>query len=164
MSIEPLFDPDAFTPEIISGWEPGQRSVIIPVAGCMQTACAVMYRCHLFPAPSIQEDCWEFGFDLQVEYLDGSESSFNTMDRNIAIQYVPDLVQPFVIPAICLCIDALVGDCSPDLIYRVTKGRNLPEKALQKHYIVGERFASLGYRITETGLDSAERMYWLIAR
>lgn len=164
MNLVSPFDLDSFVPSVIQGWEPSQRSVIIPIAGCIETTCTVMYRCHLVPANEIQLGCWEFVFDLHVDWLDGSNEPFNTMDRNIAYNYVPKSVWPMIMPAVCKCIDALVSECEPEWIYRVTKKRNLPEKALEKHYMICRRFEGLGYNVAETGVDPAGRVYWLMSR
>lgn len=163
MNLEPVLDLDTFDPIVLSGWEEDQKSVLIPVARCHETNCVVQFRCHLAPVFAISHGCWEFSFDMYVHWLDDSEPDFKTQERNSAYHYIPAEIRASVVPAVCLCVAPLVEACSPLSIYRVTKGRNLQEKALQKHHIIAERFNDLGYGTEETGLDRSGRMYWLMS-
>lgn len=101
---------------------------------------------------------------MYAEWLDESELPFKTMDRSVAYPYVPEIVRPHIMPAICICISMLIQDVNPVSIYRVTKTAGLPEKALRKHHMITKKFVELGYTNTQDGTDGMGRPYWLMSR
>jgi hypothetical protein len=46
----------------------------------------------------------------------------------------------------------------------VTKGIELPQKALQKHLLVTEVLIGLGYHVMDMGTDDFGRAFWLMGR
>jgi hypothetical protein len=164
MNLVPVLDLELFDPVVINGWEAGQRSTIIPVAQCDDTTCRVAYRCHLSPADAVRAGCWEFTFDMYAEWVNESEPAFKTMDRNMAYGYVPDAARPWIMPAVCHGIEALVRDVNPVSIYRVTKRGDMPEKALRKHHMITRKFSELGYVNVDSGTDFIGRPCWTMSR
>jgi hypothetical protein len=67
-------------------------------------------------------------------------------------------------PIVCAGLRALVGRVRPPVIYRVTKSRNPPEKALRKHILLTRVLEDEGYAVIESGTDPWGRRFWVLKR
>lgn len=114
--------------------------------------------------PSEFPDAFEFSFGFTIADLDDCDVSYFTQDRYQIEAYFEGHSREFVMPTVCACAVALVKAVGPNYIYRVTKGRELPHKALVKHFVVTDTLAELGYDIAQTGTDGMNRTFWLLSR
>jgi hypothetical protein len=94
----------------------------------------------------------------------GRPSSFETQDRAYAQPYRPDPSRSLIMPIVCAGLRALVGRVRPPVIYRVTKSRNPPEKALRKHILLTRVLEDEGYAVIESGTDPWGRRFWVLKR
>lgn len=156
-------DPKAFDPVLESDGD-GGFFILIPIAACYVTTCTVACRVRLQPAENICAGCWEFSFEIVVDWLDDSQETFATQRADMAKAYVPQQCKSLVLDQVCRWCSHLISHVNPAWIYRVTKGPNLPDKALVKHYRITEVIESYGYVIHEEGLDPIRRTYWLMSR
>lgn len=158
--IEAVISEDSWDIEVFStdnGFE-----VTVPIAEDCARCMDVTVRSFL-SSPSFDEESWEFSFEIYVDYWDGSDEPFATQERNMATAYIPSDIRSYVIHiAIESCIAMVEFACYPPL-YRVTKGRHLPEKALRKHYMLTSALQDVGYRVIEDGVDGTGRVYWVLA-
>jgi hypothetical protein len=111
-----------------------------------------------------EQDFWEFSFTISVIALDGSCEEFATQDGRIASGYIPRKLRSFVLELVQISLRLLIGRVKPELVYRVTKGRDLPEKALRKHHLLTETLVECGYKVQESGTDQHGRTFWLCER
>lgn len=107
---------------------------------------------------------YEFSFEIEVVSLDGSIEDFITQDRNLVRSYVGDKCASTIMPIVRWQLPALVYAVMPPIIYRVTKMRNPPEKALAKHNLLTDDLENLGYRVLECDFDECTRAYWVMER
>lgn len=163
MNLVSVLESGMHLPPPVPGWEEGQKSVLIPVAFCSESSCTVLCRAHLIPCPDLEPGCWEFVFDIYVQWMDGSQEALKTMDRTMAAPYIPDDVRGLIMPLVCTALEMLVETCRPETVFRVTKGRNLPDKALIKHYMLSNTLEQLGFSAVENGTDRADRTYSLMS-
>ncbi len=151
----PLLDgvPDEFEVEISAEF----ARITIPIAisddGNRLVACV----CSLTPLP--EENACEFSFSIVCITYDDSELPLETQDRNIAAGYIPDETRPYIIPSVCEAACDLVYHVRPETVYRVMKGRNLPEKALHKHHLITEALHTMSYVSVDNGVDEYGRAY-----
>jgi hypothetical protein len=110
------------------------------------------------------EDFWEFSFTISVVALDGGSEDFTTQDSILARSFLPARIRGSILKLVCESLRVLLGIEEPYLIFRVTKGRNLPEKAMRKHHMITAVLAKAGYHVEETGTDRVGRTFWLLAR
>lgn len=106
----------------------------------------------------------EFYFSIEIISIDGTYEDLSTQDRNIVRAYLGNDLASKVMPVVLRGLDALVTRCSPPIIYRVTKIRQPPAKALRKHDLVTFQLESLGYRILVCDMDVMGRAYWIMER
>src|SRR4051812_43904259 len=81
----------------------------------------------------------------------------STQDSRMAARYIPRGARAAILKLVRDALVALVSLTKAEVIYRVTKGRNLPKKALRKHHFLTEALRSCGYRVAETGTDDFGR-------
>jgi hypothetical protein len=110
------------------------------------------------------QDFWEFSFTISVISLDGGFEEFATQDSKMAAPYIPDGIRGTILIWVCLALKKLVAQVQPERVFRVTKGRNLPEKALRKHHLLTGALVECGYRVQETGTDPFGRAFWVCER
>jgi hypothetical protein len=106
----------------------------------------------------------EISFSIDVASLDDSYLPFSTQDRNIAMNYVPELIRGDIIHIAAGQYMSLIDAVRPDYVYRVTKSTGSNMKMLRKHYFLTKKIQSCGYAIVEEGLDAIRRNYWLMER
>ena len=107
---------------------------------------------------------YEFSYEIVVASYDRSEETFATQDRNMARGYIPDEIRHFIVPCVQSALVELVESVAPEFIYRVTKGRQLPDKALYKHHLITDTLQQLlGYVVVDEGTDSLGRTFWLFS-
>jgi len=107
---------------------------------------------------------YELSFSVVVLSESDSEAPFKTQDRAIARNYLPDDLCKLIMPIVCASIRSLVENVNPSWIYRVTKGRDLPAKAMEKHILVTGALQSCGYVISDEGTDRHQRTFWLLEK
>jgi hypothetical protein len=143
--------------------------VIVPIAHCSDTDRLVQVECRLTytqnPAahPTLVR-FHEFSFTILVVSLSGDTPTYETQDRAYAQPYLPASCRPLVMPIVCAGLRALVDRVRPPVIYRVTKSRNPPEKALRKHILVTHVLEDEGYTEIESGTDPWGRRFWVLGR
>lgn len=125
---------------------------------------AAFLRCCLAPLPEAGTGGFEFWFDIYVVSDNEDREPFGVQDGRYARPYVPDTIRPLVLDYVLEGLESLVAEFSPRSIYRVTKSAGLPAKAMEKHDRIGACLEHLGYEAIETGLDPANRAYWLMRR
>lgn len=152
-------DGDSFPYDL---FEDDDRSwvVVTPIAYCDATDRTVAVDCRLLPGCDIKGEFWEFVFQIAIACLDGTEPPFYTQQREIARNYIPEDVLPKVMEIACSSLSLLLTHVRPVRLYRVTKARNPPEKALRKHHLLTETLLSSGYAVAKTGTDFLGRMFW----
>jgi hypothetical protein len=96
--------------------------------------------------------------------VDESEDSFETQDRNIVKHYLPESVRGSVMRIVCRSCALLLDHQQPAIVYRVTKGRGLNDKALSKHHLLTETCKACGYTMARQGTDQANRLFWIMNR
>jgi hypothetical protein len=69
-----------------------------------------------------------------------------------------------VMEIVCRCCILLLDHQKPAMVYRVTKGRGLTEKALTKHHLLTEACKACGYTVEQQGTDQANRLFWVMNR
>jgi hypothetical protein len=139
----------------------GSKSATIPIACCAETGRITTIDCKLSPTFDNIGHFWEFSFAISVTRLDDSDPPFSTQDRNMALPYIPYDARPRIMEVVCAALRAFVGQIKPDRIYRVTKARNPPPKALRKHHLLTDVLIGCGYYVTQTGTDPWGRTFWL---
>jgi hypothetical protein len=58
-------------------------------------------------------------------------------------------------------IELLLHRAKPTRVFQVTHDTNLPEKALRKHRLIGDIFATNGYIVTEAEPRLGTRSWWM---
>jgi hypothetical protein len=142
---------------------------VVDVAKCDVTQRIVSVFCELAhtrnfrPISAIY--CFhEFSFHIYVRSIDGSELSIFTQNRQIARNYIPNIVIPLIMKIVIGSCNALITEAQPEAIYRVTKTIFPNEKSMFKHDLVTNCLYALGYSLLETGADQFGRTYWAMAR
>ncbi len=122
----------------------------------------VTCRCRLqqFDGPG----SYEFSFSILVTTVDGTELPFETQDYRMTRPFIPDEARPYIIPSVINAAKALVEEVKPDLIYRVTKSRGQPVKALRKHELITSALEDMNYEIDEVETDPSGRRFWSMKR
>jgi hypothetical protein len=110
------------------------------------------------------EEFWEFSFTVSVIALDGGSEDFATQDSKIARGFIPARIRGSVLNLVCESLRLLLKIEKPDRVYRVTKGRDLPEKAMRKHHMITSVLVEAGYHVEEMGTDPIGRTFWLLVR
>lgn len=106
----------------------------------------------------------EFAFSIAVFALDDSIEPFVTQDRHMAAPYIPEDLRPRVIQVVCEALKVLIRKDDPERFYMVTKGSDLPDKALRKFQTIREALENMGYFLTEHGTDRFSRRFWSMAK
>jgi len=106
----------------------------------------------------------EFSFTILIVSLSDDAPTFETQDRTYARPYLPDACRPLIMPIVAACLRVLVAHVRPRVIYRVTKSRNPPEKALRKDVLLTQTLEQEGYVVIETGTDLWGRRFWVLRR
>jgi hypothetical protein len=124
----------------------------------------VAVEISLCPADWQGTQIHELSFQIAVSSLDGCEEPFTTQDRTAARGYLPEEVGDLVVPSVCAAAEELSNVVNPPFIFRVTKGRGLPEKALYKHHLITDTLLGIGFEVVQTGTDELGRLFWLLER
>ena len=82
------------------------------------------------------------------------------MDRDLAAPYIPHDIRNEVMKVVSESVKALIRQEKPELIYMVTKDRNLPEKAMTKYDILMDALYDAGYEVRGEGTDAMGRRFW----
>lgn len=143
--------------------------VLVPVSMCHATERVAHVECRLTYTPNALSHpgaLWfhEFSFSILIVDLSDSSPSYETQDRNQAKSYLPDVCRPLIMPIVVASLRALVGRVRPSVIYRVTKSRNPPERALRKHALLTHALQAEGYAVIQSGTDLLGRRFWLLKR
>ena len=142
---------------------------LVDVAKCEVTQRVVSVYCELADTENFQPvpvRLWfhEFSFHIYIRSVDGSELSIFTQDRDIARNYIPNVIIPLIMKIVIQSCGALIKEVNPEAIYRVTKIIFPNKKAKLKHDLVTNCFYALGYSLLETGVDQFGRTYWAMIR
>lgn len=119
---------------------------------------------RLSPMPSMGADTFEFTYGFTITDLDEAELSYFTQDRYEVERYFEGHSRQHVLPTVCACLEELVDHVQPGFIYRVTKGRDLPQKAIEKYFLVTDTLLGLGFAELQTGTDGFNRTFWVMGR
>ena len=136
----------------------------IPVCECTGGDQIVSLDCRLDRMPEADPETFEFSFSFVVASIETAELPCSTQDRYDVRRYFDGQSIELMLPTVCAALTALVDEVQPAYIYRVTKGRNLPQKALVKHKAITDVLYSAGYGELDSGTDSYGRMFLLMAR
>jgi hypothetical protein len=146
----------------------GDRSFLsIPIAHCSESNRIVSVASSIFPSfdSSIPSGFFhEMFLEIEIFSLDGGFEPFTTQDREVAINYIHQIVRPSVIGIVCDSYRRLVLDVRPTTIYRVIKSGSSIEKATRKHVLLSAVIESEGYAAAEAGFDKFGRWFWLMER
>jgi hypothetical protein len=140
------------------------KVVTTPIAYCENTDRIVSVDCRLSPGCNNFGKFWEFSFAITVTSLDGDEPPFETMNRGIALNYIPHQTRLCVMEIVCAALRALLAHVNPARIYRVTKMCRPPAKALLKHHLLTDVLVACGYAVARSGTDRWGRLFWLCER
>lgn len=135
-----------------------------PVMECCRRGTLVTLDVRLDHMPDQGEDTYEFSFGFTVSDIEGAGLAFYTQDRDTVRRYLDGLPHALVMPCVAAALAALIDTVQPAYIFRVTKARYLPQKALRKHTLVTDALHDLGYHEVETGTDALGRTFWLMGR
>jgi hypothetical protein len=138
--------------------------VTVPACESDDGGTLVTLDCRLDPMPLHGPGTYEFSYNFTVVEFDGGALAYQTQDREEVERYFDGHTREHVLPTVCAAVAALVEYVQPHYIFRVTKGLNLPQKALVKHFLVTDTLLGLGYREVDTGTDEYNRLFWFMAR
>jgi hypothetical protein len=150
--------------EITDGDDGGYTSLY--EIGCHEDGGRLVFvRSDLIETLIGDELLWEFSFSIDVLSLDGSYEPFSTQEAPIAARYIPEGARSCVMPIVCAGLAKLVNHAGANRLYWVTKGRDLPEKALGKYYMLIETL-QIGntFAVDEEGTDQFGRRFWTMDR
>lgn len=155
-------DPPA--PILVADTDAGRIYVDYRIATCHETDRDVYVSCVLLEAEHEGERFHEFKFEIAVVSRDGTEPPFRTMERDMAIPYIPNDARPRILNLVALGLSQLIDIAVPRRVYRVTKAPDLPAKALAKHDLLTQVLVDHGYTIIGSGIDRFRRNYWDMLR
>lgn len=142
-----------------------ESGFVITVPACESGAGMYLtLDCRFDEMPDHGIDTFEFSFAFTVCDLDGGTLPYMTQDRYDVVRYFGELSREFVLPTVSAALVHLVDHVQPAYIFRVTKGKNLPQKAMVKHFLVTETLLGLGYHVVDTGTDPMGRLFWMLGR
>lgn len=107
---------------------------------------------------------FEFYFQIDVISLDGDHEDFSTQEREMACAYIPAEIRSKVLDLMVTGLGQLLTTVNPERVYFVTKGQNLPDKALSKFGLICQACENTGYFTHEEGADPLGRRYWKMAK
>jgi hypothetical protein len=142
----------------------GDKVVSMPIAESHDGNRVVSVDCRFGLGCDDVGDFWEFSFEITVISWNDDYLPVSTMDRDIAANYIPANVRPRVMEIVCRSLRALIEHVQPERIYRVTKVRLPPAKAMPKHHLLTDLLVSCGYTVTRSGTDRWGRSFWLCER
>ncbi|MCP5388162.1 MAG: hypothetical protein H6915_00185 [Novosphingobium sp.] len=119
---------------------------------------------RLDPMPDHGIDTYEASFGFLILDTDGGEPAHFTQDRFEVEAYFDGCSKDEVLPTVCAALTLLVSEIQPTYIYRVTKGIDLPQKAMIKHLLITDHLLGLGYQTVDEGTDDLNRLFWLMGR
>jgi hypothetical protein len=141
--------------------EDGEVCVQFRIAYCADTDRDVLLSCVLQPGEDdAGQGLHEFIFEFVILSNDDTYESFSTMDREIAAQFIPREIRGQIIDYVEKGLDMLLSTVRPHRVFRVTKQRNLPDKALVKHRRITQVLLNSGYLFYDAGIDEYGRNYW----
>ncbi len=145
------------------GDDAGSRIVALPV---MHGADGFLLSlsCGLHPVTISDRSFHEFVFSVLIDWPDGDHLPMETQDRSIVTHYLPAGLRAPMLDAVLQSCAVLLADVEPRWIYRVTKHRNMPAKAMRKHDRITETMLSCGYGLLNEGLDPFARRFWILER
>lgn len=108
--------------------------------------------------------CYEFAFSVIVTSPDGTYEDFETQDPRMARGFIPEDARPHVLPTVLNALRALIDATGPAKIYRVTKGKKMPDRAYAKHELITEALQDMNFVITDSGTDPLGRRFWSMTR
>ena len=96
----------------------GVGNYLVDVAKCEVTQRVVSVYCELADTGNFQPvpvRLWfhEFSFHIYIRSVDGSELSIFTQDRDIARNYIPNVVIPLIIKIVIQSCGALIKEVIP---------------------------------------------------
>jgi hypothetical protein len=141
----------------------GVKTVTVSVATDGSRLVAVVSQMASFLLTE-DDPAYEFSFEIGVFSLDGDHENFSTMDRYVAAPFIPHEIRSEIMLVVCESAKALIKLEKPDLIFMVTKERNLPAKAMVKYDILIDTLYACGFEIRGDGTDAAGRHFWTMQR
>jgi hypothetical protein len=136
----------------------------VPALQCDIDSRYVTLDVRLDSMPDHDQDTFELSFGFTVADLEEGFGPYVTQDRHEVRRYFGAHTTVHVMPTVCEAVRALIDVVQPYAIFRVTKGRRLPQKAMAKHLAISEVLTDLGYEVQDSGVDGLGRLYWLYAR
>lgn len=141
----------------------GARIVVLPVMQA-DSGFFLSLSCGLYPVTISGRIIHEFAFSVLIDWPDGEYLPMETQDRTIVAHYLPAGLREPLLGAVLQSCAVLLADVKPRWVYRVTKHRNMPAKALRKHDRITEIMRSCGYGLLDEGLDAFSRRFWMLER
>jgi hypothetical protein len=119
--------------------------------------------CHARRAEYDGRSFYEFCFEISVTPVDDSNEDIMYIQApEVARNFIPVDVKPFLLPTACKCYEKLAEATGRPPIYRVTYAANPSEEALRKHEKITEALQNAGYAIEEAGTDELGRAFWMM--
>jgi hypothetical protein len=134
------------------------------VCECDEKGVYLTLDCRLSPMPDHEPGTFEFSFGFTKADIEGAGEAYFTQDRDEVRAYLAGLPVDHILPTVREALCALVEHVQPAYIYRVTKGRSLPQKAMVKHQMVTDTLYGLGYSQVDAGTDRFDRTFWFMSR
>lgn len=138
----------------------GIKMVAVAIARDHEENRIVSVVCEFAKASIDGQIHWEFSFGIDVIALDGSIEPFRTQERQMAAPFIPHDIRAEVMNVVCEGLKCLISGTKPDLVYWVTKDRNVPEKGMRKYHMLMETLVEMGYSLWRQGTDLAGRRFF----
>lgn len=140
------------------------RMVLVVLAENQETTQVCSVKISLSRTIFEENEVWEFAFSIVVFALDESCEAFETQERELAREFIPDGIKGIVMDVVIEALNALLEDIGPDAIYWVTKDIDPHENALKKHHLIREVLERCGYNVAQEGTDKFRRRFWVMVR
>lgn len=158
-----MFEPtlDDAPPQFFEALEENANYVQYRIAYCPESDRDLLLNCVMIAyRDGDGVPIHEFKFEFAVVSNDGAYESFRTMERDRAARFIPASIRSQIMDSVETGLAMLVEAIRPKRLFRVTKSRNTPEKALAKHHRLTRLLHRCGYRIYDAGIDVFGRNYW----
>lgn len=166
--MRPLVFAPPFDLGIESDAEAGSHVVSLPIArddGADQVV-SVDTRLDALPlGGDIQSRSYKLSFAIIVSPLfSDTDPTYEIQDGRESHRVIPPETRTLIMPIVCASVVLLIEKIRPSLIYRVTKSRHTPAKAMRKHQMITDVIEGLGYRVAQQGTDRHDRLFWVHVR
>lgn len=110
----------------------------------------------------IPEPYFEFSYEIAIVDQIDPNRSFATQDRFEVRRLISDQLAQSLRASVIDACRVLFEEVRPTLVYRVTKARKPPARALEKHHEITDLLSTMGYTVILQGYDVFGRYHWLM--